>query len=85
MAAKNYDVDFKMLILSFSATFLLVFIVRIYWVLVRRQGLKKKKDKKLVKTMIVMGSGLINIYIIHPCICLCQCVTVNSIIKSPWL
>jgi preprotein translocase subunit YajC len=69
MAAKNDDVDFKMLILSFSATFLLVFIVRIYWVLVRRQGLKKKKDKKLVKTMIVMGSGLINIYIIHPFVC----------------
>ena len=59
MAAKIFDVDFKMLVLSCTVTFILAFIVRIYWVLVRRQGLKKAKVAKLVKTMIVMGSGLI--------------------------
>ena len=65
MAAKKFDVDFKMLVLSCTVTFILAFIVRIYWVLVRRQGLKKAKVEKLVKTMIVMGSGLIFLNIIH--------------------
>ena len=51
------DVDFKMLIFLCSLIFMLVFIVRIYWVLIRRKNLKKQKIEKLVKTMIVMGSG----------------------------
>ena len=51
------DVDFKMLIFLCSLIFMLVFIVRIYWVLIRRKNLKKQKVEKLVKTMIVMGSG----------------------------
>ena len=51
------DVDFKMLIFLCSLIFMLVFIVRIYWVLIRRKNLKKQKVERLVKTMIVMGSG----------------------------
>ena len=63
--AANHDVnDFKMIV--FFCTFiLLLIIVRIYWVLIRRQGLKKKKVERLVKTMIVMGSGLINFALIY--------------------
>ena len=55
--ARNNDVDFKVLIFLGGLIFVLVFIVRIYWVLVRRKSLKKKKVERHVKTMIVMGSG----------------------------
>jgi glucan phosphoethanolaminetransferase (alkaline phosphatase superfamily) len=64
MAATNSEIDLKMLVFSCIVAFILVFTVRIYWVLVRRQGMKKEKVEKLVKTMVVMGSGLIFIFII---------------------
>ncbi|XP_028413078.1 UDP-N-acetylglucosamine transferase subunit ALG14 homolog [Dendronephthya gigantea] len=34
-----------------------IFVVRIYWVLVRKRELKKEKVDRFVKTMIVAGSG----------------------------
>lgn len=46
-----------MLIFLCGLIVMLVFIVRIYWVLVRRKNLKKNKVERLVKAMIVMGSG----------------------------
>lgn len=41
----------------------LIFIVRVYWVLIRKKDLFPKKVKRSVKTMIVAGSG--TVYIIQ--------------------
>ena len=65
MAATNTEVDVKMLGFLCIVTVILAFIARVYWVLVRRRGLKKEKVEKLVKTMIVMGSGLTFSHVVY--------------------
>lgn len=53
----------KLIVLIFSCfvACTLVFIVRIYWVLIRKKDFFPEKVKRSVKTMVVAGSGTVYI------------------------
>ena len=65
MVANNNIFDLKILVVLCCAACILVLITRIYWVLVRKQEFKQKKVEKLVKTLIVAGSGLQFIFCVY--------------------